>query len=139
MDDAVLWYHRMMGLIAEGKLAYNTVVAKSTGRVVGGALLRDIDGDAGKLEVGYLLGRAHWGQGLMREAVEALVGHALTSPKIRRVEARLDARNAASRRLLESLGFQREALLRDYWLNKGEAADFLVYGALRREWIKEHA
>ena len=37
-------------------------------------------------------------------------------------------------RLVESLGFQREALLRDHWLDKGEVSDSTIYGVLRREW-----
>ena len=134
MDDAVGWYHRMLGLIADGKIAYNAVVEKATGRVVGGTLLRDIDGDTGKLEVGYVLGRAFWGKGLMREAVGAVVGYAFAKPEMRRVEAHIDGRNTASQRLVESLGFQREALLRDHWLDKGAVSDSAIYGVLRREW-----
>lgn len=134
MDDAVRWYHRMLGLIADGKIAYNAVVEKTTGRVVGGTLLRDMDGDKGKLEVGYVLGKAFWGKGLMREAVEAVVGYAFAAPQMRRVEAHIDARNMASQKLVESLKFQREAVLRDHWLDKGAVSDSLIYGVLRREW-----
>jgi len=134
MDDAVSWYHRMLGLIADGKITYNAVVEKASGRIVGGTLLRDMDGDTGKLEVGYVLGREFWGKGLMREAVGAMVDYAFEAPERRRVEAHIDARNAASQRLVESLGFQREAVLRDHWLDKGEVSDSTVYGILRREW-----
>jgi RimJ/RimL family protein N-acetyltransferase len=136
MDDAVGWYHRMLGLIADGTIAYNAVVEKATGRVIGGTLLRDIDGDVGKLEVGYVAGRAFWGRGLMREAVGAVVDHAFTAPGRRRVEAHIDGRNTNSQRLVERLGFQREALLRDHWLDKGEVSDSTIYGVLRREWIQ---
>lgn len=135
MDDAVRWYHRMLGLIADGKIAYNAVIEKSTGCVVGGTLLRDLGGDTGKLEVGYVLGRAFWGKGLMREAVAAVVDYAFAKPEMRRVEAHIDGRNTASQKLVESLGFQREALLRDHWLDKGEVSDSAIYGVLRREWI----
>lgn len=134
MDDAVHWYHRMLGLITDGKIAYNAVVEKATGKVVGGTLLRDLDGDTGKLEVGYVLGRAFWGKGLMREAVGAVVDHAFATPQMRRVEAHIDGRNIASQKLVEGLGFQREALLRDHWLDKGDVSDSLIYGVLRREW-----
>ena len=134
MDDAVSWYHRMLGLIADGKIAYNAVVDKASGRIVGGTLLRDIDGDTGKLEVGYVLGREFWGKALMREAVGAVVGHAFAKPGMRRVEAHIDGHNTASQRLVEALGFQREAVLRDYWGDKGGVSDCVIYGLLRREW-----
>ena len=134
MDDAVSWYHRMLGLIADGKITYNAVVEKATSRIVGGTLLRDMDGDTGKLEVGYVLGREFWGKGLMREAVGATVDYAFAAPERRRVEAHIDARNFASQKLAESLGFQREAVLRDHWLDKGDVSDSTIYGVLRREW-----
>lgn len=137
MDDAWAWYHRMHGLIAQGTIAYDVVIEKASGQVVGGVLLRDLDGDPGKLEVGYVLGRAHWGKGLMREAVRAMIDYAFEKPAMRRIEAHIDGRNFGSQRLVESLGFQREAVLRDHWLDKGEVSDSLIYGLLRREWTKD--
>lgn len=134
MDDATRWYHRMLGFIAEGKIAYNAVIEKASGRIVGGTLLRDIDGDTGKLEVGYVLGREFWGKALMREAVGAVIDHAFANPEMRRIEAHIDGRNTASQRLVEALGFQRDAVLRDYWGDKGEVSDCMVYALLRREW-----
>ena len=135
MADATAWYHRMFGLMLSGGMAYNAVVEQSSGQVIGGALLRYLDADPGKLEVGYVLGRAHWGQGLMREAVQALVAHAFEDPAMRRIEAHIDGRNAGSQKLVQSLGFQREAVLRDHWKDKGSVSDSLIYGVLRKEWF----
>ena len=70
----------------------------------------------------------------MHEALTALLGHAFAHMGIRRVEAEVDTRNAASAGLLRRLGFTREGLLRQRWVSKGEAKDVEMFGLLRSEW-----
>jgi RimJ/RimL family protein N-acetyltransferase len=134
MEQAVAWFHRVQGGITAGDVSYMVVVDKASGRVAGSALLRDWDAEARKVEVGYMLGRPYWGKGLAREAVRALMNEAFVSLDLRRMEAQIDARNLLSQRLVESMGFQREALLRENWCDKGEVSDSTIYGLLRREW-----
>ena len=61
--------------------------------------------------LGYVLARAHWGRGLMREAIEVVTDSALASPRFFRVEAQCDVDNIASARVLEKSGFAREGRL----------------------------
>ena len=70
-----------------------------------------------KLEIGYVLARAHWGQGFMPEAVNALTRCALAQPNIFRVQATCDVENAASTRVLEKCGFVREGRLARYLIH----------------------
>jgi RimJ/RimL family protein N-acetyltransferase len=63
------------------------------------------------LDIGYVLARAHWGQGLMPEAIRALAGAALAVPRIFRVQATCDVDNIPSQRVLEKAGFTREGRL----------------------------
>ena len=46
---------------------------------------------------------------------------------VERVEALVDADNAASQRALEKAGFQREAVLRSYCVVKGRLRDMVIY------------
>ena len=62
--------------------------------------------------LGYVLGRRYWGQGLMPEAVKTLVTWLLNQPSIYRVWAVCDTTHAASARVLEKVGMQREGVLR---------------------------
>jgi len=62
-------------------------------------------------ELGYVLARAYWGQGLMSEGAQAVVDWALAQPEINRVCAICDVENLASARVMEKIGMQREALL----------------------------
>lgn len=63
------------------------------------------------VDIGYVLGRKHWGSGLMPEAVATLADIALADPSCFRVQATCDIENMASARTLEKAGFTRESVL----------------------------
>ena len=89
-----------------------------------------------RAEVGYALGRPHWHQGLMHEALSRLVAYAFDDLDLVRLEADIDPRNDASARALERLGFVKEGFLRERWIVSGVASDSALYGLLRREWTR---
>lgn len=66
------------------------------------------------VEIGYVLARAHWGQGLMPEVIAALAAAVLESPGSYRVQAVCDVDNIASQRALEKSGFMQEGRLERY-------------------------
>ncbi len=87
------------------------------------------------LEMGYVLNRNYWGHGYAAESCEALIGQAF-SKGIHRVYAECDPHNKRSWKLLETLGFQREAHLRKnvyFWKDENGKAiwkDTYVYAKL---------
>ena len=103
-------------------------------RVIGTCTLFHVDLNNRRAELGYALGREHWGKGYMQEALGALLGFYFDTLNMHRIEADVDPRNASSVKTLERLGFQREGYLRERWLVGGEIQDALFYGLLRREW-----
>lgn len=135
MADAEAWHRRMLGIQATGLALQFVVVSKSTGSAIGTCLLFRFEEASARAELGYVLGRAYWGQGLMQEALTALLDCAFGSVGLRRLEAEVDVRNRQSAALLRRLGFTREGVLRERWIAKGgHAADFEMYGLLRKEW-----
>jgi RimJ/RimL family protein N-acetyltransferase len=102
--------------------------------VIGTCTLFHLDRDNRRAEVGFALGREHWGQGYAREALTALLDFAFGEWDLHRLEADADPRNAASIRALERLGFQREGYLRERWHVGGEIQDAVFLGLLQREW-----
>jgi RimJ/RimL family protein N-acetyltransferase len=109
---------------------------RDSDRVIGTTTLFNLNLDNGRAELGYAMGRAHWGKGYMNEALQALLSHAFDVMELRRLEADVDPRNTPSIRTLERLGFQREGFLRERWHVNGEIQDAFFYGLLRREWHK---
>lgn len=87
-------------------------VYKADGRYIGRCGLypargpRDeiIDGEA---RLAYYLARPYWGRGLATEAARAFVAYGFDTLGLRRIEAGVNARNAASIRIIEGLGFRR--------------------------------
>ncbi len=109
------------------------------GQIVGSCSVGQLDAQNRRAEVGYIMGRAYWGHGLMHEALQRMLGCAFAPLEagglnLHRLEADIDPRNHASRRSLERLGFQREGYLRERWHVAGEICDTELYGLLRSEW-----
>ena len=110
------------------------VVRNEDDTVIGTCTLFKLDTPNRRAEIGYVLGREHWGKGYMGEALERLLKFCFEDLDLTRLEADVDPDNAASVRSLESLGFQREGYLRERWHVGGKVMDALIYGLLRREW-----
>lgn len=86
-----------------------------------------------KADLGYVLAKSHWGQGLMSEAVQAIVNWALAQPEIFRVWAVCDVDNPASARVMEKCGMSYEGTLKR-WLrrpNRDEPVDCLCYAVTK--------
>lgn len=132
--DGAAWFKRMADLQATGLALQFVVADKASDKAIGTCLLFRLEEGSRRAELGYALGRAHWGRGLMQEALLALLDRAFGPMALRRVEAEVDVRNPASARLLQRLGFSREGLLRQRWVTKGVARDVEIYGLLRDEW-----
>ena len=74
----------------------------------------------GALEIGYVFNREYWGHGYAAESCKALIQQAFSNG-IHRIYAECDPRNVRSWKLLETLGFQREAHFRKnvyFWKDK---------------------
>lgn len=102
-----------------------------------GVLIGDIgvrlDDNLMQADIGYTLAPAFQGQGYATEAVRCVLAR-LFAGRIHRVSAGCDARNTASARLLERLGFRREGLRVEFTWSKGEWTDELLFGLLARDW-----
>jgi ribosomal-protein-alanine N-acetyltransferase len=108
------------------------IEAKETRRIIGGCRL-NCELENCRAELGYVLARKWWGQGLATEAVRAVLHFAFTQIRLNRIEARCFPEHTASIRVLEKCGFRFEAVLRQCEMIKGEFADLKVYSLLRDE------
>jgi len=84
------------------------IESKETGAVIGMVEARP---DDAKVEVAYVISRAHWGQGFMTEAVSGVISWAFDQGDVWRIWAIADTENLASCRVLEKAGMQREGRL----------------------------
>jgi RimJ/RimL family protein N-acetyltransferase len=109
-------------------------VVRATGALAGSVSLTWHDSEHRQGEIGFIFDPAHQGNGYATEAARALLRVGFEELGLHRIAGRLDARNAASARVLERLGMRREAYLVENELVKGEWTDEAVYALLAREW-----
>lgn len=105
--------------IASGAMLRLGLEVAATGQIIGQAALHHFDGQNRRCEVGYALGRAHWGKGYIAEALAAMLDHGFVQLDLNRVEADVDPRNPASAKALVRLGFRHEGLMRERWVVNG--------------------
>ena len=114
------------------------IVHKGTGRVIGTIGYMSYHADNALVEVGYSLSREYWGQGLMTEALAAVLGETFRTLKLNRVEALHFTDNPASGRVMAKCGMQHEGHLRSRVYCKGAFRDVEMWGILRSDWEKNH-
>ena len=130
LADAEAWLARMEAMAAAGTGQVFALERRADAKVVGDLLLFKYEEGSARVELGYVLGRAAWGQGLMREAVAAACNSAFGELGIRRIEAEVNPENVASCTLLQQVGFTFEGTLRQRWSAKGQTYDTNMYGLL---------
>lgn len=81
-------------------------------------------------EIGWVLDPDYSGKGYATEAVQTVLDLAFDQYKVHRVSAHMDGRNTASAQLAANAGMRHEAHLRQYWWNKGEWVDTVIYGMI---------
>ena len=109
------------------------IADRATDAMIGTATIFAWNREQRRAEIGYSLHRARWGQGLAREAVARVLAYGFEELALRRFEADIDPRNAASIALVEQFGFAREGLMKERWLVNDEPCDSLVFGLLARD------
>lgn len=82
-------------------------------------------------EIGYWLGEACWGRGIVTEALQAVTAEVFRHFELMRLYALPFADNPASVRVLEKAGYVLEGRLRQSAIKDGTVRDQLLYAAYR--------
>ena len=109
-------------------------VDRVSGALCGDCAVRVATDQPQTAEVGVTFAPATQGSGLATEALGAVVTRLFEDHGLHRVFAQADDRNLPVHRLLERLGFRREARLVEADWFKGEWTTLRIYACLRREW-----
>lgn len=103
--------------------------------VVGNAGLSNVvRGVAQFATLGYGLGEAEQGRGLMFEALGAVLAYAFSDLRLHRVSANYLPRNERSGKLLRRLGFVVEGYARDYLQINGRWEDHVLTALTNPDW-----
>lgn len=110
------------------------VELKETHKMIGNIYLGKRDFNS--LELGYVFNRRYWGKGYAKESCEAIIQRSFQNG-VHRIYAECDPKNINSWKLLESIGFEREAYLKQnvyFWTDEqGQPIwkDTFIYARLK--------
>lgn len=110
------------------------ITLKGEDRVIGSCGFYLFDLESQHVETGYELNRAYWRQGIVSEAMAAILTYAFSELNLQRVEAVVDDVNERSKGLLRKLGFTHEGTLRKRFYFRERFLDEHYFGLLRDEW-----
>ncbi len=110
------------------------ITLKGQDTVIGSCSLHHFGEGFHHAEIGYELNRAFWRQGIMGEAVSAILTYGFSELELHRIEAIIDITNEASKALLLKMGFTYEGNLRQRYYLQGRFEDEYYFGLLRDEW-----
>ena len=109
-----------------------------TGQLIGTCGYHDWTQDKFRAEISYDLGSRHWGNGFMREALQAAVHYGFAGLKLHRIEALVDPEDTRSQNLLFGLGFKLEGVLHEHDYIGGKFEDDMVFAMIQPDWLRSH-
>ncbi len=118
---------------ADGGFFQWAIELKETGRVIGNIAVVRLEEAIGEAEIGYCMGRAWWGQGIMPEALRAVVDYLFDTAGIDRICAGHDVNNPNSGRVMEKAGLRKEGARRGGGKNNQGICDTACYALLRSD------
>ncbi len=127
----------VLSLIKEGNDAYErgdmlslAMALKDSNKFIGVVGFYRVDWDNHRTEIGYILNHEYSGKGYMHEACSALVKFAFEEVGFHSLEAVIEAENSNSIKLIEKLGFTREAYFKEKGFSNNKYIDLTVYSLL---------
>ena len=106
---------------------------KETGSVIGNIAVVRLEEAIDEAELGYCLGRAYWGRGIMPEALRAVIGYLFDTVGISRITAGHDVNNPKSGRVMEKAGMKKEGVRRCGGRNNRGICDTACYALLKSD------
>lgn len=118
---------------ANESIMWAIALQEEPGTMIGTICYWNILKDHYRAEVGYILHPDHWGKGLMKEAVSAVVDFGLNEMKLHSIAGHINPENAVSGIVLEKCGFVREAYFKQNFCFNGKFSDSAVYSLLAKQ------
>ncbi len=113
------------------------IIEQLSNQVIGdiGIHFLDTDPENKQVEIGYTLNKKYHGKGYATEALTVVINYLINYLNKHRITASIDPTNIPSIKLIERLGFRKEAHFIESLFFHGMWVDDVVYAILAKEWI----
>lgn len=125
--EAELWVKLGQALWKQRERFSFGLVLKAQKRLIGCVDI-ELQSQHNRGDIAYWLEPECWGQGLATEAAGRMLRYGFDRLGLHRVYAQCIRTNVASTRVMEKIGLQYEATLRQHCLKDGQRVDIVVYG-----------
>jgi len=109
------------------------IVPKELGQPIGSISVVNSDDRVEMAEIGYCIGKRWWGQGLMPEALTAVMNYLFDVVGFQRIEAGHDPNNPASGAVIRKCGMTYEGTFRRRIRSNQGITDVAWYSMLKEE------
>jgi [ribosomal protein S5]-alanine N-acetyltransferase len=128
--EATQFIQNMESLQQAGDAITWAITLKDASRLIGTIAFWRMQKEHYRAEIGYALHPEHQGNGLMQEALNAVLDYGFNTMNLHSVEANVNPNNAASINLLQRNGFVREGYFRENYFYNGKFLDSAIYSRL---------
>jgi RimJ/RimL family protein N-acetyltransferase len=111
------------------------IINKEDNKLIGDLGVHFIDEDKTQSELGCTLDKQYHGHGFALEAMKVVIDYLFNNLNKHRIHASVDPRNINSVKLMENLGFRKEAHFRESLFLNNEWVDDVIYAILKPEWV----
>lgn len=115
------------------------IILKRTGRLIGCIGFANKDEINRRAEVGYVLSRKYWGQGIMPEALRRILQFGFEEMGLNRIECCHFLPNERSGRVMQKAGMSFEGIAREKFYKKEKYWDLKQYAIIKADWDKQNS
>lgn len=127
-NDAKFWL-KISKEAFENKTGYTFGIRNKKEELIGAIGLHDRDDD--KAELGYWIGIPYWNKGYFTEAARAIVDFGFKELELNKIYATHFLHNPASGKIMEKIGMEQEAVLKQHAKKDEEYFDLAMYSIFK--------
>ncbi len=132
-EETIAHINRLETMINENSgLVWAIVLKNNPSLLIGSICLWKFQLEHYRAEIGYVLHPDFWRKGYMKEAINSVVRYSFDQLNFHSLEAMINPENLASAGVLEAVGFQREAFLKENYFFRGKFLDTAIYSLLNQ-------
>lgn len=110
------------------------MIEKETEKIIGDVGIHFLDKENKQIELGCTLHKDHQRKGFATEALKKLINYCFHELQKHRIITSIDPDNKSSIKLVERLGFRKEAHFVESLFINGQWTDDMVYALLQKDW-----
>jgi len=137
IDDVESFIEKISKQINEpGTWFQFVIIEKETQKIVGDLGIHFLDSESKQVEIGCTLNKYFQNQGYATESIKRIIDYLFKELNKHRIITSIDPDNTNSIRLVERIGFRKEAHFVESLFINGKWVDDLVYAMIEKDWEK---